>query len=253
MGELLIDDLEHIFMDRKGRLVDGQYDITLGFAIPFSRGDWYLESARYVIDENDNTGMVSLVFGLRDCILVNDTTVIDLSKYSFVLCNLFGIVPLISLIASKHPRNLQMAVLETRSSGTYVKLVFQAATTKKENWARTLAQSVIRFMNKWEEFSKILERILNNDPYVGYWHLDWRDFLGEVSNFETGPRYPHLDDGERCLALQTVKNAAKGLIYSVLSRDEIETPLVQELLYWLDELSIETHSSKCTSSPVEAI
>ncbi len=253
LGEILIGQLEDILRNREGRPVESQYDITIGLAVPFSRSDWYLESARFSADADDTSGEMTLVFGLRDSILNGSTLEIDPSIHEFMPCNLFGLVPLFAIISSNMINALDTVLLETRRTGTYVKLKFYARTTKRSHWSRRLARAVVRFMKKWSDYVSILERILDQDPLIGHWYINWRDLLSELSGLETSPHYPVLNEMEHTQAVEVVRNAAKGLLYSILSWDEISTPLVQQLITWLNDLTSLSESSDILGQPMEAI
>lgn len=230
-------EIERVFTRKEGRLIrENEYDLTLGLQIPFSGKDWCLENARLVINQIDDSAQFHMVLGLRGSFLQPFERVLDFPDSRYMTCDIFGLVPITALVASNQDNGLSAGALERRESGTFVILAFEGRVTRKRSWEKDLARNVMRFMQRLDNFATILERTIHKDPVIGHWSIDWREFLAGETGFVNMSWFPTLTTKERSQALDSVTVAAKALIQSVLSSEEMQDPIVRGLIDWLNNL-----------------
>jgi hypothetical protein len=211
-------------------------DVTLPLQVMFNNRDRNVVKARIRYTGPERDAWLILVVGLRSDILSTFTRFEEDIPGRYLACDILGIVPAISLMASSYSRGLAMSAI-ARDDVTRLLLVFEGQSNRRGGSLRTLATSIYNFMKKWEEWADVLLGTLKRDPVIGDWNIDIREFLAGESGHITMPWFTPMSYGDRAIGLERVIVASKALMSSVLGNGQLLDPMVVGLKEWLNGLS----------------
>lgn len=230
----------------------GTADVTLPLQIMFSNSDRTIIKAHLRYSGPDRDASLVMIVGLRSDILspFQRFEINPRSKYQPT--DIPGLVPGLALFACSSNNGLVLSAI-SRDEATRFVLVFEGLSNRKGGSLRALSTAVRTFMKRWTDWTEVLLGTLNRDPVVGVWEVDWREFLAGESGFVTMPWHQSLSYTDREIGLQRVVIASKALLASVLTCNQLKTPMIVGLKNWLDNLRAlpEVVSSMRISEEVE--
>jgi hypothetical protein len=214
----------------------GLVDVTLPLQIMFNNRDRNIAKARIRYTGPERDAWLVLVVGLRSDILSTFTRFEEDIPGRYLACDLPGIVPAISLMASSYSKGLAVSAI-ARDDVTRLVLVFEGQSNRRGGSLRTLATSVYNFMRKWDEWADVLLGTLKRDPVVGDWNIDIRELLAGESGYITMEWFTPMSYEDRAIGLERVIVASNALMSSVLGNGQLLDPMVVRLKEWLNGLS----------------
>ncbi|MHA1576992.1 MAG: hypothetical protein ACTSU3_06495 [Candidatus Thorarchaeota archaeon] len=200
-------------------------NVTNMFQMLFEGPDRHIVSARILEGKS-----ILIVAGLRSEILSPFPKYIEDLPGQYTPCDILGLVPVISMIAGTSANYLTTSMIEQKTN-TRIILGFEGEDL------RMLARDIWRFMARWDSWKGILLNILEKDALF---ELDWREFLAGESGFVTMDWYSPLSYQTRENALIKVVQAGKALLQSVLTREQLQKPVITGLVDWLNGLYVQT-------------
>ena len=228
----LEDQLIAAHRDAKGT---GMVDVTLPLQVMFSNTDRTILKARLRYHGPDRDSSLIVIVGLRSDILSPFQRFEPDRKGRYLPCDIPGIVPGLALMTTSINAGLALSAI-AKDDATRLVLVFEGLSERKGGSLKSLSASVRNFMKRWDEWTEVLLGIIRRDPLVANWDIDWREYLAGESGFVTMPWFRPMPFSERELALQRVVVAARALIASVLSTQQLRDPIILGLYEWLGEL-----------------
>jgi hypothetical protein len=193
-----------------------------------------------------------MIVGLRSDILSPFQRFDTSLKGKYQPCDIPGLVPGLALLAGSPNNGLVLSAI-SREEATRFILVFEGLSERKGGSLKALSSAIRIFMKRWTEWTDVLLGTLRRDPIVGSWEVDWREVLAGESGFVTMPWHQSLSYSDRDVGLQRVVIASKALLASVLTSNQLKTPLIKGLKDWLEHLRAlpEVESSAAITEEVE--
>ncbi len=213
----------------------GMIDVTLPLQVMFSNTDRTILKARLRYHSPDRDASLIMIVGLRSDILSPFQRFESERKGRYLPCDIPGIVPGLALMTTSINAGLALSAI-AKDDATRLVLVFEGLSGRKGGSLKALSASVRNFMKRWEEWTEVLLGIIHRDPLVANWDIDWREFLAGESGFVTMPWFRPMTFAERELALSRVVVAARALLASVLSNQQLRDPMILGLKDWLVDL-----------------
>ncbi|MHA2140593.1 MAG: hypothetical protein ACXADC_09320 [Candidatus Thorarchaeota archaeon] len=211
-------------------------DVTMPMQVMFNNRDRNIVKATIRNTGPERDAWLILVVGLRSDILSTFTRFDEDIPGRYLACDILGIVPAISLMASSYSKGLVMSTI-ARDDVTRLVLVFEGQSNRRGGALRTLSTAVYNFMKKWEEWIDVLLGTLKRDPLIGEWNIDIREFLAGESGYITMPWFTPMSYGDRAIGLERIILASHALMSSVLGNGQLADPMVVTLKDWLNELT----------------
>jgi hypothetical protein len=222
-----------IACEKKSR---GLVDVTLPLQVMFNNRDRNIVKAQIRYNGPERDAWLIMVVGLRSDILSTFTRFEEDIPGRYLACDILGIVPAISLMASSYSKGLAVNAI-ARDDVTRLVLVFEGQSNRREGSLRTLSTAVYNFMKKWEEWVDVLLGTLKRDPMIGDWNIDIREFLAGESGYITMPWFTPMPYNDRAIGIERIILASNALMSSVLGNGQLVDPMVVSLREWLSELS----------------
>ena len=210
-------------------------DVTLPLQVMFSNTDRSILKARLRYHGPDRDASLIMIVGLRSDILSPFQRFEQERKGRYLPCDILGIVPGLALMTTFINSGLALSAI-AKDDTTRLVLVFEGLTERKGGSLMALSAAVRNFMTRWTEWTDVLLGIIQRDPLVSSWDIDWREFLAGESGFVTMPWFRPMTFSERELALQRVVVASKALLASVLSNSQLKDTMILGLMDWLNDL-----------------
>jgi hypothetical protein len=214
----------------------GLVDVTLPLQVIFNNRDRNIVKARIRFSGPEHDAWLILVVGLRSDILSTFTRFDEDIPGRYLACDILGIVPAISLMASSYCKGLAVSAI-ARDDVTRLILVFEGLSNRRGGSLRTLSTSVYNFMKKWEEWTDVLLGTLQRDPMIGDWNIDIREFLAGEAGYITMPWFTPMSYHERSIGIERILVASNALISSVLRNGQLADPMVVALREWLNGMT----------------
>ena len=211
-------------------------DVTLPLQVMFNNRDRNIVKARIRYTRPESDAWLILVVSLRSDILSTFTRFEEDIPGRYLPCDILGIVPAISLMASSYSRGLAVSAI-ARDDVTRLVLVFEGQSNRRGGSLRALSTSVYNFMRKWEEWTDVLLGILKRDPIIGDWNIDIREFLAGESGYIVMPWFTPMSYNDRAIGLERIILASNALMSSVLGNGQLHDPMIVGLKEWLNGLS----------------
>ena len=210
-------------------------EMTQTMAMVFTDKDRTVLEAKLKHTGPDDPAYLVMRVGLRSEILKGFPRFSKEREGRYLPCDIPSLVPVIGIMSSARMKGLEGTIIcEHEPSGTtHVIFTFKGEADTRNN-LDDLAARVMRVMERWRGWTDVLLHILDRDPNVGNWSVDWREFLAGESGFVTMPWFSPMSLAERTEALDSIVNACRALLTSFLTPQEMRSELVLDLLEWLD-------------------
>jgi hypothetical protein len=208
-------------------------DVTMPLQVLFNNKERNIATAKVRYRGTDKDAWMLMVIGLRSDILSAFERFEKNIPGRYQPCDIPSLVPALALMVSSYSRGLAVG---TMSKDDYTKLVliFEGQANRKGGSIRALATSIYNFMARWQEWAEVLLSILRRDPIVGEWEIDFREFLAAESGYRPMAWYAGPSSYmDRAIGLERIAIASNALLSSVLSRKQLQDPLIQGLREWL--------------------
>ncbi len=219
--------------EKKGKSL---VDVTLPLQVMFNNRDRNVVKARIRYAGPDSDAWLILVVGLRSDILSTFTRFEEEIPGRYLACDIPGLVPAISLMASSYSKGLAVNAI-ARDDVTRLVLVFEGQSNRRGGSLRNLTTSIYNFMRKWEEWTDVLLGTLKRDPVIGEWNFDIREFLAGESGYITMPWFSPMSYDDRAIGMERIILATNALMSSVLGNGQLDDPIVIGLKEWLYDLT----------------
>jgi hypothetical protein len=213
----------------------GMVDVTLPLQVLFSNTDRTILKARLRYHGPYKDANLIMIVGLRSDILSPFQRFEPERKGRYLPCDIPGIVPGLALMVTSINTGLALSAI-AKDDATRLVLVFEGLSERKGGSMKALSASVRNFFRRWDEWTDVLLGIIQRDPLVADWDIDWREFLAGETGFTLMPWFKPMSFSERELALKRVVMASKALLASVLSNGQLRDPMILGLKDWLDDL-----------------
>ncbi|MFW9806216.1 MAG: hypothetical protein ACFFFK_05755 [Candidatus Thorarchaeota archaeon] len=213
----------------------GMVDVTLPLQVMFSNTDRTILKARLRYHDPDRDASLIVIVGLRSDILTPFQRFEPERKGRYLPCDIPGIVPGLALITTSINTGLALSAI-AKDDATRLVLVFEGLSERRGGSLKALSASVRNFFKRWDEWTDVLLGIIQRDPLVADWNIDWREYLAGESGFTLMPWFKPMSFPERELALQRVVVASRALLASVLNTQQLRDPMILGLKEWLSEL-----------------
>ena len=213
----------------------GMVDVTLPIQVMFSNTDRTILKARLRYHGSDRDASLIMIVGLRSEILSPFQRFETDRKGRYLPCDILGIVPGMALMVTSINTGLALTAI-AKDDATRLVLVFEGVSQRKGGSMKALSASIQNFFKRWDEWIDVLIGIIQRDPLVAEWEIDWREYLAGESGFTLMDWFKPMSFSERELALQRVVAASKALLTSVLNAQQLRDPMILGLKEWLTEL-----------------
>jgi len=213
----------------------GMVDVTLPIQVMFSNTDRTILKARLRYHGSDRDASLIMIVGLRSEILSPFQRFETDRKGRYLPCDIPGIVPGMALMVTSINTGLALTAI-AKDEATRLVLVFEGVSQRKGGSMKDLSASIQNFFKRWDEWTDVLIGIIQRDPLVAEWEIDWREYLAGESGFTLMDWFKPMSFSERELALQRVVAASKALLTSVLNAQQLRDPMILGLKEWLTEL-----------------
>lgn len=211
-------------------------DVTLPLQLIFSNSDRSIVTAKLRQSGLERDVSLVMIVGLRSDILSPFPKIIRDLKGRYQPCDIPGLVPGLAQIVVSANRGLILSAI-SREEVTRFILVFEGQAKRKGGSIKALSSVITAFMRRWSDWSEVLLGIIQRDPIVGAWPVDWREMLAGESGFTTMPWYAPLCYADREVAIQRITVASQALLASVLNTSQLKDPIIVGLKTWLRALS----------------
>lgn len=228
----LEEQLASIVKDAKN---NSTIDVTLPFQVMFSNSDRSIITAKLRYNGIDRDTSLVMIVGLRSDILAPFPKFNFDHRGRYMPCDIFGLIPGIALLALSSNNGVALSAI-SREEVTRFILVFEGSADRKGGSLKALSTSIRTFMKRWTEWTEVLLGLLERDPLVGSWQIDWRELLAGESGFETMPWFAPLSYSDREIGIKRVVVASQALLHSVLNNNQLKDPLIVGLKDWLSNL-----------------
>ncbi len=210
-------------------------DVTLALQVMFSNSDRSIITAKLRYNGPDRDANLIMIVGLRSDILVPFERVNSDQRGRYQPCDIPGLVPGLALLAQSANNGVVLSAI-SREEVTRFILVFEGLAERKGGSLKALSSIITVFMKRWTEWADVLLGILDRDPVVGSWNVDWREMLAGESGFTTMPWFTPMNYPDREIGLQRIVIAAQALLASVLTTSQLKDPMIIGLKDWLTSL-----------------
>ncbi|MHA1770716.1 MAG: hypothetical protein ACTSYL_08810 [Candidatus Thorarchaeota archaeon] len=214
-------------------LIAGMTDVTKHLQISFNSADCNI--VRALLQADSERPVLVLVIGFRSEMLMPFTQTHFRAVGEYLPCDIPGIVPGLAAVINHQGKGITANAV-VRGDVTRLVLVFEGKASHRESPMTSLVTGLYRFFKSWMDWSSVLLSIINNDPVIGEWSLDWREFLAGESGLMTMPWFSPLTYTERSIALERIVLASKALLSSVLSEEQADDPMIRYLDRWMTYL-----------------
>ena len=227
-------------------------NMTLLMSVNFTDADRTVLESKLRYTTPEEPAYLAMRLGLRSHILDPFPKFSTEKHGKYLPCDIPSLVPAICVIASSRMKGLDGSVICANRSNApdHIVLTFKGEGDLKRTNIQNLAISVHNVMERWKDWTEVLLRILKTDPILGYWDIDWREFLAGESGFLTMDWFPQMPYRDRADALESIVTASNTLLASFLSPTEKRNILVTELQEWLNNITpqAEVHSAAHTGA-----
>lgn len=211
-------------------------DVTMPLQVLFNNKDRNIAAAKVRYRGTDKDAWMLMVIGMRSDILSTFERFEKNIPGRYQPCDIPSLVPALALMVSSYSRGLAVGTM-TKDNYTRLVLLFEGPANRRGGSLRSLATSVYNFMARWQEWGEVLLSILRRDPVVSEWNVDFREFLAAESGYQPMAWYigpsSYMD---RAIGLERIVMASNALLSSVLSRKQLQDPLIQGLKEWLESV-----------------
>ena len=222
------------------RISQGPIDMTLSLDSRYTGPDRRVIKGTLFYNDDALDSILSIIIAFRSDIMNSFERFDATSRNRFLPCDIPGIIPsIVSLL--KLGNKVRCFFTETTDAGCLqLELKFTGTSCLKGS-LHDLAVSVHRFMERWSQYTEVLIRTLLKDPVMDTWkmtHDDIRELLLGESGFVTMPWFTYsLNYIDRARIMDRVQDASKALLVSVLTKKQLNEPIVKELVDWLESLT----------------
>ncbi len=227
------------------------FDFTFGLEPLFTGSDKILVRARLGYIKNDKTAELVVVVGFRSSIKGPDiTNVLEVSP--FLPCDIFGLVPGVAIVAANRSKGVVASAL-ARDEVVQLLMVLRGESSQRESVGEVLDNLIIRLTRMWEDWSKVLFRVIQQDPILKAIGVDVREFLAVESGYQHMSWYTTYSTDEKSLIMHRIITAAKAFLSSVLRLQQLDDPLVKSLLSWFDSIASTRILASSTESNLDFV
>ncbi len=236
----MIKRLEEQFQTASGSQepIAGMTDVTKHLQIAFNSADWNI--VRALLKADSRRPILVMVIGFRSEMLKPFNWTPLRANGEYLPCDIPGIVPGLAAVINHQGKGVAANAV-VRGDVTRLVLMFEGKREPRLRPMTSLVTGLYRFFKCWRDWNSVLLSIIDNDPVIGEWSLDWREFLAGESGFATMPWFSPLTYSERSIALERIVLASKALLTSVLSEAQYEDPMIRFLDRWMTYLTPLTH------------
>jgi hypothetical protein len=208
-------------------------DVTLQMQFMFNDADRIISKARLSYNGPGSSAWLVVIIGLRSEILTPFSKFDERKSDRYMPCDIPAIVPGLALMSSMQNHGLAVSAI-ARNSITRFVLVFEGVPERTGGSMKSLSTAIWNFFKRWTDYTEVLMGTLNRDPVVGFWEIDWREFLAGETGFVQMPWFSPMSYSDRELGLNRIIASSKALLASILNRKQLQDPLIIGLKDWLD-------------------
>jgi hypothetical protein len=232
------DELQEIINCQQPRTA---IDITLSLDSRFTGPDRKIVKGTLIHHDDAIDTSLEIIMGFRSD-LMNSFDRFEKPDIRFLPCDIIGLVPCIASLISLGKK---VAFKEVGIDGLVpyrLELRFHGVPTKKGSLHDVII-SLVRFMNRWQQWTEVILNTLSKDPVISTWnmtHDEIRELLLGESGFITMPWFRKVTDlnlVDRARILDRIQDASKALLTSVLTEKQLQEPTIRELMEWLEQLT----------------
>jgi hypothetical protein len=232
-----LEDALRSFNDTTGS--EPSKDVTLLLDNQYTGPDRRIAKGTLHYTNDETECLLELVIGFRSDIM-DGFSKFEVLADKFLPCDIIGMVPGFASFVSLGKKVEWDEVRGEDSHQLLLELRFKGVPSKKDS-LHSLTIVLERFMDNWTRWTQVLLNILTKDSVIQATHLDPDDIrellLGE-SGFYTMPWFSFdLNLVDRARILDRIQEASHALLISVLTTGQLQEPIIQELMEWLNGLS----------------